>query len=63
MILATILAALLPLLEAAPEIVSDVEAFIAAFKSGGAPAAKALLASKDASDTSALETALQTPIR
>ena len=35
MTLAAILAALLPLLEAAPEIVSDVEAFIAAFKSGG----------------------------
>ena len=59
---AAILAGLLDLLESAPTFITAVESVIAAFKSGGKPAAQALLASKMASDTASLEAQLQTPL-
>lgn len=60
---AAVLGAVLALLKAAPELVADVKALIAAFEGGGASAAQGLIASKVAQDTAALEQALQTPIK
>ena len=57
-----IIAALVALLSAAPALVTDVEAVIAAFKGGGASAATAAAANKFASSTAADETWLQTPL-
>jgi hypothetical protein len=63
MTFAALLAAALPLLAESPTIVKDVEDLIAAFRSGGTDAMKALLAQKFATDTAALEQLLQTPVR
>lgn len=60
--LAPILSALIDLLDAAPSLVTAVEGVIAAFKSGGKPAAQQALAAKMAADTAVLEQELQTPI-
>jgi hypothetical protein len=60
--LTVVLSALIEVLSAAPKLVSAVEDVIAAFKSGGKPAAQTMLASKIAADTAALEQELQTPI-
>lgn len=62
MSLSAVLSALIELLSAAPGLVTAVEDVIAAFKSGGKPAAQQALAAKMAADTSVLEQELQTPI-
>lgn len=52
----------LEVLKAAPQLIADIKALIAAFEGGGTSAAQQLIASKVAKDTAALEQSLQTPL-